>query len=50
MKMRQSQCTEQVRAELRLAIAELGAVAGRMSFDVEQHEDARRWWLIGLDG
>jgi transcriptional regulator with XRE-family HTH domain len=48
MKMRESRCTEPVRAELRLATAELGAVAGRMSFDVEQHEGARRWWLIGL--
>jgi transcriptional regulator with XRE-family HTH domain len=49
VRMRRSQCTEPVRAELQLAIAELGAVAGRMSFDVERHEHARRWWLIGLD-
>jgi transcriptional regulator with XRE-family HTH domain len=48
MRMRESRCTEPVRAELRLATAELGAVAGRMSFDVERHEGARRWWLIGL--
>jgi hypothetical protein len=48
MRMRQSRCTEQVRTELRLATAELGAVAGRMSCDVELHEDARQWWLVGL--
>ena len=48
MRMRESQCTEPVRAELRLATAELGAVAGRMSFDVERHEGARELWLIGL--
>jgi transcriptional regulator with XRE-family HTH domain len=49
VRMRKSQCTELVRAELRLATAELGVVAGSMSFDVERHEHARRWWLIGLD-
>jgi transcriptional regulator with XRE-family HTH domain len=48
MRMRESQCTEPVRAELRLATAELGSVTGRMCCDVELHEDTRRWWLIGL--
>ncbi len=48
MRMRESQCTEPVRAELRLATAELGSVTGRMCCDVELHEGARRWWLIGL--
>jgi hypothetical protein len=48
MRMRESRCTEPVRAELRLATAELGAVAGRMTYDVERHEGARQLWLIGL--
>jgi transcriptional regulator with XRE-family HTH domain len=48
MRMRESRCTEPVRAELRLATAELGAVAGRMTYDVELHEGARQLWLIGL--
>jgi hypothetical protein len=47
-RMRQSRCTEPVRAELWLATAELAAVAGSMTFDVERHEGARHIWLIGL--
>jgi transcriptional regulator with XRE-family HTH domain len=47
-RMRESRCTEPVRAELWLATAELAAVAGRMTYDVEQHEGARQIWLIGL--
>jgi transcriptional regulator with XRE-family HTH domain len=47
-RMRKSRCTEQVRAELWLATAELASVAGRMTFDVERHEGARQIWLIGL--
>jgi transcriptional regulator with XRE-family HTH domain len=47
-RMRKWRCTEQVRAELWLATAELAAVAGRMTFDVERHEGARELWLLGL--
>ncbi|MGH3909098.1 MAG: hypothetical protein ACRDTE_33710, partial [Pseudonocardiaceae bacterium] len=34
---------------LQLAVAELAALAGWMSFDVLDHEGARRLWMIGLD-
>ncbi|MFN2496489.1 MAG: helix-turn-helix domain-containing protein [Pseudonocardiaceae bacterium] len=34
---------------LQLAAAELAALAGWMSFDVLDHEAARRLWMIGLD-
>jgi transcriptional regulator with XRE-family HTH domain len=47
-RMREWRCTEQVRAELWLATAELASVAGRMTCDVERHEGARQLWLIGL--
>jgi transcriptional regulator with XRE-family HTH domain len=42
-------CSDRVRAELLLATADLAKVAAWMSYDVEQHEAARRLWMIALD-
>jgi transcriptional regulator with XRE-family HTH domain len=44
-----AQMTDEVRPRLRLATAHLAMMAGWMSFDVTQHDAARRLWLIGLD-
>jgi transcriptional regulator with XRE-family HTH domain len=38
-----------VRPRLYLATAELALIAGYMSFDVTQHDAARRLWMIGLN-
>jgi transcriptional regulator with XRE-family HTH domain len=47
-RMRQSRCTEPVRAELLLATAELASVAAFMNFDTELHENTRQLLLIAL--
>ncbi len=44
-----AQATSEVRARLSVAIAELATKAGWMSFEVQEHDDARRLWMIGLD-
>jgi hypothetical protein len=38
-----------VRTRLHAATAHLALQAGRMSFDLEQHEISRRLWLAGLE-
>jgi hypothetical protein len=47
-RMRESQCTEPVRAELLLATGELASVAAFMNFDTGLHENTRRLLLIAL--
>lgn len=42
-------CTDQVRASLQLATAEMAMTAAWMSYDVEKHDDARRLWVTALD-
>jgi hypothetical protein len=44
-----AQISPEVRPRLHLATARLATQAGWMSFDVNQHDAARRLWLIGLD-
>ena len=44
-----AQMTPEVRPRLLVATAYLATVAGWMSFDVQQHDAARRLWLIGLN-
>jgi transcriptional regulator with XRE-family HTH domain len=44
-----AQVSLEVRPRLYLATAHLALTAGWMSFDVNQHEAARRLWMIGLD-
>ncbi len=44
-----AQATPEVRARLSVAIAELATMAGWMSFEVQQHDAARRLWMIGLN-
>jgi transcriptional regulator with XRE-family HTH domain len=44
-----AQVPDEVRPRLYLATAELALIAGYMSFDVNQHDAARRLWMIGLD-
>ncbi|MGH4007430.1 MAG: helix-turn-helix domain-containing protein [Pseudonocardiaceae bacterium] len=44
-----AQVTPEVRPRLYLATAHLAVQAGWMSFEVNQHEAARRLWMIGLD-
>ncbi|MGH3898546.1 MAG: helix-turn-helix domain-containing protein [Pseudonocardiaceae bacterium] len=44
-----AQMTAEVRPRLYLATASLATTAGWMSFEVRQHDDARRLWMIGLD-
>ncbi|MGH3831354.1 MAG: hypothetical protein ACRDRS_13060 [Pseudonocardiaceae bacterium] len=44
-----AQATPPVRSRLLVATADLTKQAGYMSFDVNQHDAARRLWLIGLD-
>lgn len=46
--LREARCTPAVKAELRLATAELAMTAGWMSYDVEDHSDARHLWMIAL--
>jgi transcriptional regulator with XRE-family HTH domain len=47
-RLRHATCTSQVKAELHLATAEAAMTAGWMSYDVEDHIDARHLWLIAL--
>jgi hypothetical protein len=44
-----AQATSGVRSRLLVATADLAAQAGYMSFDVTQHEAARRLWMIALN-
>jgi hypothetical protein len=44
-----AQMTPEVRPRLYLATAHLALTAGWMRFDVNQHDAARRLWMIGLD-
>ncbi|MGH3974553.1 MAG: helix-turn-helix domain-containing protein [Pseudonocardiaceae bacterium] len=44
-----AQMTPEVQPRLYLATAHLALTAGWMSFDVNQHDAARRLWMIGLD-
>ncbi len=44
-----AQVPTEVRPRLYLATAELALMAGYMSFDVTQHDAARRLWVIGLN-
>ncbi|MGH4008135.1 MAG: helix-turn-helix domain-containing protein [Pseudonocardiaceae bacterium] len=44
-----AQVSPEVRPRLLVATAHLAMQAGFMSFDVNQHEAARRLWMIGLD-
>ncbi|MGH3833763.1 MAG: helix-turn-helix domain-containing protein, partial [Pseudonocardiaceae bacterium] len=43
-----AQVSSEVRPQLYLAAARLATQAGYMSYDVNQHDAARRLWLIGL--
>jgi transcriptional regulator with XRE-family HTH domain len=45
----QAQVSPEVRPRLMLATAYLALMAGYMSFECNQHEAARRLWMIGLD-
>ncbi|MDT7788157.1 MAG: hypothetical protein QOF58_6576 [Pseudonocardiales bacterium] len=42
-------CTDVVRADLHLAIAEAAMVAAWMSYDMGEHRDACVYWLLALD-
>jgi transcriptional regulator with XRE-family HTH domain len=44
-----AQMTSEVRPRLLIAIAELACVAGWQCFDVNQHDDARRLWTVGVN-
>jgi transcriptional regulator with XRE-family HTH domain len=44
-----AQTTPEVGPRLLIATADLATIAGWMSFDVNQHDAARRLWMIGLD-
>jgi len=44
-----AQISPEVRPRLMIATAHLAMQAGYASFDVEQHESARRLWMIALD-
>ncbi len=44
-----AQMTPEVRPRLYLATARLATMAGWMSFEVSQHDAARRLWMIALD-
>jgi transcriptional regulator with XRE-family HTH domain len=47
--LQDAECSDQVRAHLLLATADLAMAAAWMTYDVEQHEAARRLWMIALD-
>lgn len=49
LKLRDAQCSDTVRTHLQLGIADLAMTAAWMTYDVEQHEAARRLWMIALD-
>jgi hypothetical protein len=42
-------CSEDVRLGLRLATADLAMMAAYVSYDVEEHDSARRLWTFALD-
>lgn len=44
-----AQATPEIRARLMVATAELATQAGWMSFEVNEHDAARRLWMIALD-
>ena len=44
-----AQTSPEVRSRLHLATARLATQAGYMSYDVTQHDAARRLWVIGLE-
>lgn len=44
-----AQATPEVRSRLYIATARLAMQAGWMSFEVKQHDAARRLWMIGLE-
>lgn len=47
--LRNASGTEEVKSRLLVAIADLATAAGWASYDVEQHDIARRLWMIALD-
>ncbi|WP_291410156.1 helix-turn-helix domain-containing protein [Actinophytocola sp.] len=49
LKLQDARCSDQVRAQLLLATADLAMAAAWMTYDVEQNEAARRLWMIALD-
>ncbi|WP_189061265.1 helix-turn-helix domain-containing protein, partial [Longimycelium tulufanense] len=49
LKLQDSLCSDHVRATLLLATADLASTAAWMSYDVEEHDAARRLWMIALD-
>lgn len=49
LRLREAQCSEQVRAELLIATAALANTAGWMSVECGLHEDARKLSMVGLD-
>lgn len=49
LSLQDASCTDQVRADLLLATADLAMTAAWMTYDVEQHDAARRLWMIALD-
>jgi transcriptional regulator with XRE-family HTH domain len=49
LKLQDAACSDQVRADLLLATADLAGTAAWMTYDVEQHDAARRLWMIALD-
>ena len=48
-RMASATCSESVRARLVLATTNLALVAGWLSYDVEDHDTARRLWTYALD-
>lgn len=42
-------CTLEVRSRLLLATTDLASLAAWMTYDVEQHDAARRLWMVALD-
>jgi transcriptional regulator with XRE-family HTH domain len=49
LRLQDSRCSDQVRTDLRLATADLAGMAAWMTYDVNQHDAARRLWMIALD-
>ena len=47
--LRKVACTAEVKADLLVATADLGLLAGWMSYDCERHADARRLWVLALE-
>ncbi|MFJ8966982.1 helix-turn-helix domain-containing protein [Lentzea sp. NPDC102401] len=47
--LKNAACTDDVRADLHLAIAEASMVAAWMSYDMGAHHDAQVHWLLALD-